>query len=92
MAKINRVSVGADVDGLRLAAIYDPFLNEIEVEYDGRYFESLPDAQQQALYEAAVGHLRDLARLLVDTQRLTPREAAKRTRTALQNLQLMGLY
>ena len=87
--ELNRTSVGAPVGGLRLAAIYDPFLDEIEVDYGGRYFEALAGDVQHALYEAAVSHVRDLARLLVDTQRLTSREAAKRTRRALQTLQLM---
>uniref|UniRef100_A0AB39CDT2 Uncharacterized protein n=1 Tax=Pseudomonas phage HRDY3 TaxID=3236930 RepID=A0AB39CDT2_9VIRU len=87
--ELNRLTLGADVQGKRLAACYDPFLDEIEVEWGGRYFEALTGDVQRALYEAAVGHVRDLARLLVDTKRLTRREAATRTRKALQNLQLM---
>jgi len=89
MTTINRVSVGAELLGKRLCATYDPFLDTIEIEWGGRYFEALPEAQQKPLYEAAVGHVRDLARLLVDTQRLTIREATTRTRSAIQTLQLM---
>lgn len=65
MTITNRLTVGTHINGVFVAAVYDPFMEQIQLEIGGRALESMPGSANAPYFLAMRNCASDMHYLLI---------------------------